>query len=111
MHIYSNTFLSTYKYLREKFYDYSHLKSIFHLYRGVKRAYELNEQRESLRKVSYLHEFRPDTVLCTYVLSARTPPVRLNMIFFYHGDPDSVFQFLWLTELDPGKIKKIFTNV
>ena len=33
MHIYSNTFLGTYKYSREKFYDYSHLKSIFHPYR------------------------------------------------------------------------------
>ena len=33
MHIYSNTFLGTYKYLREKFYDYSHLKSIFHPYK------------------------------------------------------------------------------
>ena len=32
MHIYSNTFLGTYKYSREKFYDYSQLKSIFHPY-------------------------------------------------------------------------------
>ena len=35
MHIYSNLFLGTYKYLREKFYDYLHLKSKFHPYNYV----------------------------------------------------------------------------
>ena len=47
MYIYSNTFLGTYKYSREKFYSYSHLKLIFHPYRkddGFKPGTELSEQ-------------------------------------------------------------------